>query len=136
MARPSIAREGVGHEHDPAHLRRSRAQWQTLIEQAEHSALSISEFCHAQDLSVLSFYQWRKRLAAEQGCVAGSAAPANPGTFIDLGALGDGADGDIDPWDLELQLGLVQTSALWREVRAALARASALTLTAEPRRRP
>lgn len=47
--------------------RRSRAQWQTLIEQAEHSALSISDFCHAQDLSVSSFYQWRKRAAAEQG---------------------------------------------------------------------
>lgn len=83
--------------------RRSRAEWQTLIEQAEHSALSISEFCHAQDLSVSSFYQWRKRLAVEQGSVAGSAAPANPGTFIDLGALG--ADTDTGPWDLELQLG-------------------------------
>jgi putative transposase len=88
-------------QHRP---RRSRAQWQTLIEQAEHSALSISEFCHAQDLSVSSFYQWRKRLAAEQGSVAGSAAAANPGTFIDLGALGNSAD-DTGPWDLELQLG-------------------------------
>lgn len=88
--------------------RRSRAQWQTLIEQAEHSALSISAFCHAEDLSLSSFYQWRKRLADERRSGAASIASANVGTFIDLGDLGGddgGGDDDTGPWDLELQFG-------------------------------
>ena len=85
--------------------RRSRAQWQTLIEQAEHSALSIGEFCRAQDLSVSSFYQWRRRLAAEPDPGAASVASADPEAFIDLGALSDGAHDASGPWDVELQLG-------------------------------
>jgi hypothetical protein len=86
-------------------LRHSRARWQTLIEQAEHSALSIGEFCRAEAISVSSFYQWRKRLAAERGPDEASVAAATTGTFIDLGPLGQGANDDSSPWDLELQLG-------------------------------
>ena len=89
-------------QHRP---RRSRAQWQTLIEQAEQSALSISDFCHAEDLSVSSFYQWRKRLAAEPGPDEASASVATAQAFIDLGSLGEGTHADASPWDLELQLG-------------------------------
>jgi hypothetical protein len=89
-------------QHRP---RRSRAQWQTLIEQAEQSALSISDFCHAEDLSVSSFYQWRRRLAAKPDPGAASVACADPGTFIDVGALSDGAHDAPGPWDVELQLG-------------------------------
>jgi|ABPQ01.1.fsa_nt_gi hypothetical protein len=84
--------------------RRSRAQWQTLIERGERSPLGIGAFCHAEGVSTASFYSWRKRLresAPEDGSAAvGAPAPA----FLDLGAL-HGADGDAGRWDIELALG-------------------------------
>lgn len=85
--------------------RRSPAQWQALIDQAEHSALSIAEFCRTEDISLSSFYQWRQRLAAERGNAEGKPAPVTENAFIDLGAIGQGANDDSGPWDLELQLG-------------------------------
>jgi transposase-like protein len=85
--------------------RRSRAQWQSLINQAEQSALSIAEFCRIEAISLSSFYQWRKRLAAERGSAEASTARLSTDAFIDLGALSDGAHDASGPWDLELQLG-------------------------------
>ena len=45
--------------------RRSSRQWQELVERYSSSELSVAEFCRREKLSEASFYQWRKRLAAE-----------------------------------------------------------------------
>ena len=58
--------------------RRSRREWQSLIERAERSPLSVTAFCAAQGVSTASFYLWRKRLAAEVEL---------PAEFLDLGEL-------------------------------------------------
>ena len=85
--------------------RRSRAQWQALIEQAERSGLSARAFCQGEGINLASFYQWRKRLAAEGSeSHAASDTPASD-TFIDLGPLGDGRSRGGGDWDIELQLG-------------------------------
>ena len=46
--------------------RRSSQQWRELLESHLASELSVAEFCRREELSEASFYQWRKRLAAEK----------------------------------------------------------------------
>jgi hypothetical protein len=42
-----------------------RGLWRQLIARQEQSGLSVRAFCDQQRTSEHSFYQWRKRLAAE-----------------------------------------------------------------------
>ena len=100
--------------------RRSRAQWQLLIERAERSALSIAAFCQGEGVSTASFYTWRKRIGgvASHAVAGGNCAPtpsrpaaaiaaARPreaAPFLDLGTLA-GARREASHWDLELALG-------------------------------
>jgi putative transposase len=88
-------------------VRRSRAEWRSLIERAQRSPLSVTAFCAAQGVSTASFYLWRKRLGAD-------IEPAAPvvASFLDLGELeahagaGAGAGADrASGWELELALG-------------------------------
>jgi transposase-like protein len=41
-------------------------KWQELIRQQEQSTLSVSAFCRQHGFSDQSFYNWRKRLAADE----------------------------------------------------------------------
>lgn len=90
--------------------RRSGAQWQSLIERAERSPLSVEAFCRGEGVSTASFYQWRKRLDAEgasREVVRGKPSEALQERFIDLGALGLAASDEAAglPWQIELELG-------------------------------
>lgn len=82
--------------------RRSRAQWQALIARAEHSELSVTEFCRRESVSTASFYTWRNRLGGNAQSV--SRATSVGADFIDLGTLGEGKD-NTHPWLIELDLG-------------------------------
>ena len=81
---------------------RSRAQWQALIARAEHSELSLTEFCRRESVSTASFYSWRRRLRADTVSVSPPASVG--GDFIDLGTVGDG-NNSSGPWLIELDLG-------------------------------
>jgi len=87
----------------PSGARRSRREWQSLIERAERSPLSVTAFCAAQGVSTASFYVWRKRLCADS-----ERMPPVAARFLDLGELaahaGAGAD-DSGGWEVELALG-------------------------------
>ena len=73
-------------------MRRSRAEWQQLIEEQASSGLSQSAFCASRGIGVGSFGNWKRRLAAE----------ASPDPWLELGALaGHGTGG----WDVEVDLG-------------------------------
>jgi transposase-like protein len=41
-------------------------KWQELIRQQQESKLSVSAFCRQHGFSDQSFYNWRKRLAADE----------------------------------------------------------------------
>src|SRR5277367_6641068 len=41
-------------------------KWQELIRQQQQSKLSVSAFCRQHGFSDQSFYNWRKRLAADE----------------------------------------------------------------------
>ena len=45
-----------------AKRRRTRAQWQQLIEGQPASGLSIADYCAQHQLAVSNFYLWRKKL--------------------------------------------------------------------------
>jgi hypothetical protein len=42
-------------------IRRSRSQWEELVEQQAASGLSPAEFCRREGLSLASFARWRAR---------------------------------------------------------------------------
>ena len=77
---------------------RIAAQWQLLIDLWHTSELSITEFCQAHQLSTMSFYKWRQRLAAQTEHLQ-----AHQDTqFIDLSAF---ANQGSARWHIVLSLG-------------------------------
>lgn len=77
---------------------RNAAQWQQLIDLWHTSELSITEFCQAHQLSTMSFYKWRQRLALKT-----EQAPDHQNTqFIDLSAF---AHQGNTRWHIVLSLG-------------------------------
>lgn len=104
----------------PRHRHRSRAQWQSLIERARRTPLSVTAFCQAEGISTASFYTWRKRIAgsapqpaAVSDCAATPSGPstgvvaplsAEAASFLDLGTFAD-THPEAGRWDLELALG-------------------------------
>jgi putative transposase len=45
-----------------AKIRRSRTQWQALIDRQPDSGLTIANYCAEHNITVSGFYQWRKKL--------------------------------------------------------------------------
>lgn len=77
---------------------RNAAQWQQLIDLWHTSELSITEFCQTHQLSTMSFYKWRKRLAEQT-----EQAPVRRDTqFIDLSAFAHQGNAR---WHIVLSLG-------------------------------
>ena len=62
---------------------RSAAQWQQLIDLWHASELSITAFCQSHQLSTMSFYKWRQRLAPQTE----QTQSTQDTQFIDLSAL-------------------------------------------------
>ena len=73
-------------------IRRSEAEWQRLINEQSDSGQTQAAFCAANGISVASFQNWRRRLAAE----------ASPAPWFELGTL---AQQGTSAWDIELDLG-------------------------------
>ena len=74
--------------------RRSREEWQQLLQAQASSEMTQAAFCAANELSVASFQNWKRRLASEE------TAPSEP--WVHLGTLDRPTDAG---WDIELDLG-------------------------------
>jgi hypothetical protein len=83
-------------------VRRSRAQWQAVIERGEDSPLGVSGFCRAEGIGTASFCKWRERVAA--GAPSEPLAPVDEPRFLDLGPLAEPTTNG-SAWDIELELG-------------------------------
>ena len=77
--------------------RRSREEWQHLIEQFQESGQSGAAFCKSQAISYASFCQWKQTLLSAQ---AVAARPADGG-FVDLQSVMAREGG----WKIVLRLG-------------------------------
>jgi hypothetical protein len=80
------------------HPRRSRAQWQDLIQQQASGSLSQPEFCQQNDIALSTFQNWKRKLRVDQ-----SESTSNQ----DWLALPLDIPDDTVPigWDIELELG-------------------------------
>ena len=74
-------------------VRRSRAEWQNLINEQAAGQLSQVAFCQTKGLSLTSFQYWKRRLVR----------PEPEGTWLDLSRLTDRHTGP--GWEIELALG-------------------------------
>lgn len=97
-------------QSDFSSVRRTQAQWQSVLARAAGSDLSVAEFCRREGVSTASFYTWRKRLGAAGSQVPPAAAPTGAPAFLDLGPLELGRGGDCDGsvgtgWEIDLELG-------------------------------
>lgn len=79
--------------------RRTREQWQQLIQELQHSGESAKAFCAARSIGYASFCQWRKRLLPQE---ATPPQVNDAPEFIDLAALAGGVPGG---WRIVLSLG-------------------------------
>ena len=48
------------------------AHWQNILKEFEESKLSVAEFCKQNQLSLQSFYQWRRRFKLQQDAPTGA----------------------------------------------------------------
>ena len=73
-------------------IRRSRDEWQHLINEQAESGQTQAAFCAARGISVGSLRNWKRRLGAG----------SSPAPWIELGTL---AEAKAATWDIELELG-------------------------------
>ncbi len=75
-------------------IRRTRAQWQVIMDEFAQSELGVHEFCLQKDLAYSSFAKWRSLLKQKND--------ATPVSFIPLPALSSTGS---NTWCIELDLG-------------------------------
>ncbi len=78
--------------------RRTREQWQELVDKQAASELSVSEFCTHHDLTVSNFYLWRKKLSDDSQPLA----KQDNWLAFDMPASADKEPGAV--WEIELAL--------------------------------
>ena len=110
---------------------RKVSEWRGRFERYRRSGLSVTRFCAAEQVSVPSFYQWRKKLAARQ-----TPASVHPASFVpaSFAAVQVGGGASVAAWvpggtRLEIPLGDVRALQLAIEtlVRADAERAGGAT---------
>ena len=78
--------------------RRTREQWQELIDKQAAGELTVSEFCAQHALTVSNFYLWRKKLSDDSQ----SLASQDSWLAFDMPASADREPGAV--WEIELAL--------------------------------
>ena len=82
----------VGIQDSPRRVRRSRDEWQGLIDEQAASGQTQTAFCTQRGISVSSFGHWKRRLAEER----------ETPPWIELGSLPAASSSS---WDIALDLG-------------------------------
>lgn len=85
-----------------SYTRRSKTQWQQLIEAQQSSGLSQQAFCQQEGLSLATFSSWRRKLK-EDAALSITATDikhfSDPWVELPSSAVAN------DPWRIELDLG-------------------------------
>lgn len=77
--------------------RRTRQQWQTIINQFSESGLSAPKFCEQNNISYASFSKWRSTLKLED---ADKSLP-----FVEITPTGSAQESYTSDWAVELSIG-------------------------------
>jgi hypothetical protein len=90
--------QSLPKEQNKRHPRRTRSQWQDLIQQQASGSLSQPEFCQQNAIALSTFQNWKRKLRVDQ-----SKSTSNQ----DWLALPLDIPDDTVPigWDIELELG-------------------------------
>ena len=64
-----------------------RAEWQARLRRFKPSKMSITEFCRRENVSVASFYQWRRKLAGLTSIVPDQPPPTRA-SFVPVQVAG------------------------------------------------
>jgi hypothetical protein len=83
-------------------VRRSEAEWRSLVSRFKASGLGVRAFCRREAVSAASFYRWQRLLSDERD------HDGDHGTvpeFVDLGALNLAVPAARPRIDLTLDLG-------------------------------
>lgn len=72
--------------------RRSREQWQQLLDEQRRSGLTQRQFCRSKDISVSSFQNWKRKLTQT----------GHDDAWLEVGQI---PLGTASGWDIELELG-------------------------------
>lgn len=94
-----------------SYQRRSKIEWQSLIQDFDASGQSVTAFCVERDIGPASFYQWRKRLSTQQSDTPLESDPTP--SFVDVSALAN--EINSGRWLVELVLGNGVTLRLNRD---------------------
>jgi transposase-like protein len=88
-------------QHSRRRIRRSRSEWQQLVEEHARSGLSQSAFCTERGISVTSLRSWKRRLTAQAHAEPAREPQCEP--WLELGTVAGRAE--PSGWDIELELG-------------------------------
>lgn len=88
--------------HTQKHLRRSREQWLSIIEQQKESGLSVPQFCKEHDIGYASFSAWKRRTQSDNAGSDCQLRSVKSAQFIDLSSLPQPED---NGWRITLRLG-------------------------------
>jgi len=80
--------------------RLSAERWQALLDEQQHSGLSMRAFCKARGLTVSTFYGWKKRLSD-----ADATGASFERLFTALTPALSQPTGPEGGWEIELDLG-------------------------------
>lgn len=83
-------------------VRRSREEWQALLNRFDARRDSVTDFCVRESISEASYYRWRGLLPGALPQHEPAQQP-NPSAFLDLGRLS--TNSAVPRLDLKLDLG-------------------------------
>jgi len=87
-------------------IRRSKAQWQELVDAHANSGLSQRAFCEQQGISVASFGYWKRKLKANNDHqLSGDSRPTISDGWLELPLAVQSGGGKTGAWHIELDLG-------------------------------
>ena len=86
-------------------IRRSRAQWESLLQAFQQSNLSVQQFCQANHLAESSFYKWQHQLGTASGSDGAKLTALNENNLLTLIAPDSLHSPSANDWLIELTLG-------------------------------
>jgi len=87
------------------YTRRSEAQWRKLIENFEHSNLTLEAYCQHHKIASSGFYSWRKRFENEVNTQTSAESLIDITPQLSASSLSPSIKPENNAWQVELELG-------------------------------